>query len=213
MNSESPSTGCRWLSVKAIRRARRIPATIAARVIVASARNTSIGMSSATGRIEASSFADSIGKPIRPSRQSVCCGRSGKDYRSPADTWSASSSVIGARRSTSKMSARLQLCSRRSAPQRVRGIRERRRPRRARAASMGLREVGVFEVPSYLVNGEVYLGRQHLPLIRRCSLREPSYPSPCAGGVCFPYSLSCKGEGGAMRRVRSARGGSRAIRE
>jgi len=29
-----------------------------------------------------------------------------------------------------------------------------------------LREAGVFEVPSYLVNGEVYLGRQHLPLIR-----------------------------------------------
>ena len=30
----------------------------------------------------------------------------------------------------------------------------------------GLRDAGVFEVPSYLVNGEVYLGRQHLPLIR-----------------------------------------------
>ncbi len=29
-----------------------------------------------------------------------------------------------------------------------------------------LREAGVFEVPSYLVKGEVYLGRQHLPLIR-----------------------------------------------
>jgi 2-hydroxychromene-2-carboxylate isomerase len=29
-----------------------------------------------------------------------------------------------------------------------------------------LREAGVFEVPSYIVNGEVYLGRQHLPLIR-----------------------------------------------
>ena len=29
-----------------------------------------------------------------------------------------------------------------------------------------LREMGVFEVPSYIVNGEVYLGRQHLPLIR-----------------------------------------------
>jgi 2-hydroxychromene-2-carboxylate isomerase len=28
-----------------------------------------------------------------------------------------------------------------------------------------LREAGVFEVPSYLVNDEVYLGRQHLPLI------------------------------------------------
>ncbi len=29
-----------------------------------------------------------------------------------------------------------------------------------------LRDAGVFEVPSYLVKGEVYLGRQHLPLIR-----------------------------------------------
>jgi 2-hydroxychromene-2-carboxylate isomerase len=29
-----------------------------------------------------------------------------------------------------------------------------------------LRDAGVFEVPSYIVNGEVYLGRQHLPLIR-----------------------------------------------
>jgi 2-hydroxychromene-2-carboxylate isomerase len=29
-----------------------------------------------------------------------------------------------------------------------------------------LREAGVFDVPTYLVNGENYLGRQHLPLIR-----------------------------------------------
>jgi 2-hydroxychromene-2-carboxylate isomerase len=29
-----------------------------------------------------------------------------------------------------------------------------------------LREAGIFDVPTYRVNGEVYLGRQHLPLIR-----------------------------------------------
>ena len=29
-----------------------------------------------------------------------------------------------------------------------------------------LRDAGVFEVPTYLLNGEIYLGRQHLPRIR-----------------------------------------------
>ncbi|HLI78512.1 MAG TPA: DsbA family protein, partial [Candidatus Binataceae bacterium] len=29
-----------------------------------------------------------------------------------------------------------------------------------------LRDAGAFEVPTYLLNGEVYLGRQHLPRIR-----------------------------------------------
>jgi 2-hydroxychromene-2-carboxylate isomerase len=39
------------------------------------------------------------------------------------------------------------------------------RAERARIQSE-LRDAGIFEVPTYLVNGEPYLGRQHLPLIR-----------------------------------------------
>ncbi len=39
------------------------------------------------------------------------------------------------------------------------------RPELARIQSE-LREAGIFDVPAYRVNGEVYLGRQHLPLIR-----------------------------------------------
>ena len=29
-----------------------------------------------------------------------------------------------------------------------------------------LRDMGVFEVPTYIVNGDIYLGRQHLPILR-----------------------------------------------
>ncbi len=65
------------------------------------------------------------------------------------------------------MSARLQLCSRKSAPQPgfEAFVKGEGRAELARIQSE-LREMGVFEVPSYIVNGEVYLGRQHLPLIR-----------------------------------------------
>jgi hypothetical protein len=31
-----------------------------------------------------------------------------------------------------------------------------------------LRDRGVFEVPTYLLNDDTFLGRQHLPLIRSC---------------------------------------------
>ncbi len=27
-------------------------------------------------------------------------------------------------------------------------------------------EAGIFDVPSYLIDGEIFLGRQHLPMIR-----------------------------------------------
>lgn len=30
----------------------------------------------------------------------------------------------------------------------------------------GLREMGVFDVPAYLVEDDLFLGRQHLPMIR-----------------------------------------------
>jgi 2-hydroxychromene-2-carboxylate isomerase len=34
------------------------------------------------------------------------------------------------------------------------------------AVKSKLQEMGVFEVPTYLLNGDIFLGRQHLPLIR-----------------------------------------------
>ena len=36
---------------------------------------------------------------------------------------------------------------------------ERDRPRRLRGA-------GIFDVPAYVVEGEIYFGRQHLPMVR-----------------------------------------------
>ena len=39
-----------------------------------------------------------------------------------------------------------------------------------------LRDRGVFEVPSYLLDDDIYLGRQHLPLIRSRLLRTESLP-------------------------------------
>ena len=154
--------------------------TIAARVIVASAPNTSIAMSCAMRRIVASSSRTPSGYRFDGRAQLVCYGPSGKAHRLRAHTWSASSSATGARLSTSKMSARSRHCSRKSAPQlRIRGIREKRRTRRACAVQSELRDAGVFEVPSYLVNGEVYLGRSTCRSSARCFSAD--LPSPTAG--------------------------------
>jgi predicted DsbA family dithiol-disulfide isomerase len=42
-----------------------------------------------------------------------------------------------------------------------------------------LRDLGVFEVPTYLLNDDVFLGRQHLPLIRSLLSTKTESPPAC----------------------------------
>ncbi len=86
----------------------------AARAIVVFVQITMSGKRPDTPTIAVSSFAVSIGRPIRASRASAFCGRSAGRHRSRVRTSSACSSAIGGRNSTLKTRAHLPLCSLRS---------------------------------------------------------------------------------------------------
>src|SRR5271163_4379929 len=113
--SESLSIGCRSLSAKEIRRARRIPETIAARAFVE--------------RVFERYWREALNL---------------EDERAIAALLAETGASVSGFEAFVKNEGRAEL---------------------ARIQSE-LREAGVFEVPSYNMNGEVYLGRQHLPLIR-----------------------------------------------
>ena len=144
MNSESPSIGCRWLSVKEIRRARRIPATIAARAIVAFARSISIAM--------LLRYAADRGIEIRGLHR-----RDGFDGRRDRSAMGQTARASLARAYVERVFERywreaLNLEDERAiaavlaeigaSASRIRGIREKRRTRRARAHSVGASRCG-----------------------------------------------------------------------